>query len=182
VLLPANLIGAWVGVAFAAGAAGHTLAGGAVRGLVALLVAVAVYYTLIAVLGEGIRTIGATHAAVVWGSTAVIVGPLLGAAGQAWRRRTGWWRAMAVGPLSAALIAEGLVFGAERLAAVDRLAEDPGAIVLGLEIAVGAVLPLVLLPRGERLRSYAATLGLTIVGVATLATVDDIIRTIADTF
>jgi hypothetical protein len=178
VLLPANLIGAWVGVAFAAGAAGHTLAGGAVRGLVALLVAVAVYYTLIAVLGEGIRTIGATHAAVVWGSTAVIVGPLLGAAGQAWRRRTGWWRAIAVAPLSA----EGLVFGAERLAAVDRLAEDPGAIVLGLEIAVGAVLPLVLLPRGERLRSYAATLGLTIVGVATLATVDDIIRTIADTF
>jgi hypothetical protein len=168
-----------VAVAFAAGAAGRTIAGGAVRGLVALLVAVAVYYGLIAVLGEGIRAIGATHAAAVWGAVAVVAGPLVGAAGETWRRRTGWRRAIAVAPMAGTLIAEGLVFG---VWPPWPPGVDPVALVLAIEVGLGLALPLVLLRPGERWRGYVATGLFAVAAVATLPVLVDLVRGIADRF
>ena len=88
-LVPTNAVGAWLAVAFVAGATGRTVPFGALRGLVALLAAVAAYYLLIRLSGEGIRSVGAAHAATIWGVVAMIVGPALGAAGATWRRGRG---------------------------------------------------------------------------------------------
>jgi hypothetical protein len=145
-------------------------------------VAVGVYYALIALLGEGIRVTGAAHAAVVWGSVAIVAGPLLGAAGETWRRRSGWPRVLAVAPLAATFVAEGVVFGLDRVAAIDRLPSDPGALILAAEVAVGGLLPALLLPAGERLRGYVATISLAVVGVVSLGVVVDLVRAVADTF
>jgi hypothetical protein len=80
-LIPANLIGVWLGVAFVLGASARTIPTGALRGVIGLLSAVAAYYVLIAVFGQGIRAIGASHAATIWGAVALLAGPVMGAAG-----------------------------------------------------------------------------------------------------
>src|SRR6478609_8909917 len=66
-LIPANMIGIWLGVAFALGASARTIPTGALRGLIGLLSAVAAYYLLIAIFGHSFRAIGASHAATIWG-------------------------------------------------------------------------------------------------------------------
>jgi len=164
------------------GASARTIPTGALRGLVGLLAAVAAYYLLFAVLGHGIRVIGAAHAATIWGGVALVAGPILGAAGAVWRRGAGWPRAIAVALLAAALIAEGVVFGAKRLVAVDELIHDPGALILAAEIVAGLAIPWLLLRRGERLRGYLATLTLALVAAAAIGPVTSMIRTIADRF
>jgi Family of unknown function (DUF6518) len=181
-LLPANAIGAWLGVAFVLGASARTIPTGALRGLIGLLSAVAAYYALIAIFGQGFRAIGASHAATIWGGVALVAGPIMGLAGGAWRHATGWPRAFAVGVLAAALIAEGFVFGAGRLVHVDQLAVDPGALVLAVEMLLGAALPWLLLRRGERLRGYLATGALAVVAAAAIGPVIGVIRAIADRF
>src|SRR4249919_1081272 len=130
-LIPANMIGIWLGVAFALGASARTIPTGAIRGLIGLLAAVAVYYLLFATLGEGYRATGAGHAATVWGLVALLAGPVVGGSGAVWRHGSGRPRATAVAVLAAALIAEGVVFGVTRLVHVDRLANDPGALLYG---------------------------------------------------
>ena len=137
-LIPANAIGAWLGIAFILGASARTIPTGVLRGLIGLLSAVAAYYLLNAALGQGFRVIGASHAATVWGAVALLAGPLMGGAGSVWRYGQGWPRAIGVGILAAALIAEGLVFGAGRLVHVDQLGTDPGAFLLAVEIVLGA--------------------------------------------
>jgi hypothetical protein len=181
-LLPANAIGAWLGVAFALGASARTIPTGALRGVIGLLSAVAAYYALNAIFGQGYRVSGASHAATIWGAVALVTGPVMGLAGGTWRHATGWPRALAVSVLAAALIAEGVMFGAGRLARVDELGTDPGALLLGLEIVLGAVLPLVLLPRSERLRGYLATAGLAVAGALAIGPVSTLIRAVADRF
>jgi len=180
--IPVNAIAAWLGVAFVLGASARTIPTGALRGLVGLLSAVAAYYLLIGLLGEGFRAIGATHAATVWGAVALLAGPLFGLAGATWRWGRGWPRAIAVGLLAAALIGEGASFGAGRLAHLDQAIQDPGAVVLAAEIVLGAVLPWVLLPRGERLRGYLATIALAVVAVTAIGPVVAFIRGAADRF
>ena len=105
-LIPANMIGVWLALAFALGASARTIPTGALRGLIGLLAAVAVYY-LLYTLGAGYRAIGAGHAATVWGLVALIAGPVMGGAGAVWRHASGRPRAVAVAVLAAALIAEG---------------------------------------------------------------------------
>jgi hypothetical protein len=181
-LIPANAIGAWIGAAFALGASARTVPTGALRGLIGLLCAVAAYYVLTGTFGEGFRSIGASHAATVWGAVALIAGPIAGAAGGAWRHTTGWPRAIAVALLSAALIAEAVVFGAGRINSVDRLVHDVGALVLVVEAAIGLALPWLLLRPSERLRGYAATAAVTAAGLVALGPVVTFVRGLADRF
>jgi len=180
--IPANTIGAWLGVAFALGASARTIPTGALRGLIGLLSAVAAYYLLVATLGHGIRVVGAGHAATIWGAVALLAGPLLGLAGATWRRGQGWPRVVAVGLLAAALMAEGLVYGVGRREPLDRLVADPGALVLAAETALGLLLPAVLLRRGERLRGYFATAALTVLAALAIGPVTTALRTLADRF
>jgi hypothetical protein len=181
-LIPANNIGVWLGIAFALGASARTIPTGALRGLIGLLAAVSAYYLLFATLGSGFRAIGAGHAATVWGTVALLAGPVLGGAGAVWRHGAGWPRSIAVAILSAALIAEGVVFGAGRIARVDELATDPAALLFAAEVAVGAILPAVLLRPGERLRGYLATVALAVAAGALIGPVVELVKGLADRF
>ncbi len=181
-LIPANAIGVWLAVAFVLGGSARTIVTGALRGLIGLLAAVAAYYLLIAVFGTGVRSIGAPHAATVWGLVALIAGPVLGGSGAVWRHGTGWPRALGVAVLAAALVGEGVVFGGPRLIHVDQLGQDPGAFLYLVEIVIGLALPFVLLRRGERLRGYLATAGLAVIAGLAIGPVTTLVRGIADRF
>lgn len=181
-LLPVDLIGVWLGVAFALGTSARTVPTAALRGLVGLLSAIAAYYLLIATFGVGIRAIGASHAATVWGIVALVAGPTLGAAGGIWRHRSGWPRAASVALLAAALLGEGVGFGADRWLAVSGLPSDPNTLVLSTEAVIGLVLPWLLLPRDERLRGYLATICLAAAAAVAIGPVTALIRGIADRF
>jgi hypothetical protein len=181
-LIPANAIGAWLGIAFALGASARTIPTGALRGLIGLLSAVALYYLLIAAFGQGFRVIGAPHAATIWGAVALIAGPVMGGAGAVWRYGSGWPRAIGVAILSAALIGEGIVFGGARLVRLDQAAADPGAILLAVEAVFGLALPFFLLRRGERLRGYVATGALSAAAAVAIGPVTTLLRELADRF
>jgi hypothetical protein len=174
-LIPANAIGAWVGVAFLLGASARTVPTGALRGVIGLLSGVAAYYLLISLSSIGIRVVGAPHAATIWGAVALLVGPVFGAAGGAWRHWRGWPRVLAVGLVSAALIAEGIVFGGLRLG-------DAGGVLLTVEAVIGALLPVVLLRPGERLIGAAAALVMAVAAGLAIGPVTGLVRGIADRF
>jgi Family of unknown function (DUF6518) len=174
-LIPANAIGAWLGLGFLLGASARTAPTGALRGLVGLLSAVAAYYLLISISAAGFRVIGAPHAATIWGAVALVAGPIYGAAGGVWRHWRGAWRATAVGLLAASFIAEGVVFGRLRTG-------DAAGIFYLVEIAIGLAIPLFLLRPRERLLGYAATGLLALaIGVA-IEPVTAVVRGIADRF
>jgi hypothetical protein len=181
-LVPANAIGAWLGVAFVLGASARTIPTGALRGVIGLLSAVAAYYVLIAIFGQGYRVIGASHAATIWGAVALLAGPIMGLAGATWRHGTGWPRAIGVALLASALFAEGFVFGAPRLIHVEQLVYDPGAFLFGAEMILGVILPWVLLRSGERMRGYLAAAALAIIAALAIGPVTAVIRGIADRF
>lgn len=181
-LIPANAIGPWLAVAFGLGASARTIPTGAARGLVGLVAAVVGYYLLTAVFGSGIRAIGASHAATVWGVVAFIAGPIMGGAGAVWRYGTGWPRAVGVGLLAAALIGEGIVFGGARILRFDQYAVDPGALLFLAEILIGLALPFALLRAGERLRGYAATGALAVAAAVAVGPITTLVRQVADTF
>jgi hypothetical protein len=87
-----------------------------------------------------------------------------------------------VAGLSAALIAEGLVFGAQRLVHIGQLAQDPGAIVLAVEVGLGLALPWLLLRRGERRAGYAAVFVLAVVAAVAIGPLTSMLRGLADRF
>lgn len=180
--IPANAIGAWLGLAFVLGSTARTIPTGALRGLIGLLSAVGAYYLLIGLLGDGFRAIGASHAATVWGAVALIAGPLFGLAGGTWRHGHGVPRALAVAILGAALIGEGLGFGADRWANLDQIGTDPAAVVLALETALGVALPALLLRKGERLVGYLTLAVFAVVAVLAIGPLTTVLRAIADTF
>ena len=111
VLLPANAVGAWVGVAFVSGPWPGGLVGGLVRGLIALagrrrrLRPADRRARLRRRLGRGV------HARHVWGAVGLCRGPSSALAGATWRHgerpAAGDRRRL----LAAALVAEGVVFG-----------------------------------------------------------------------
>ena len=176
-LIPANLVGAWALVAFGAGAGARSVAGGAGRGLFALLAAVAVYYLAYGLFGEGWRAAGAARAATIWGLVALVAGPTLGLAGGLWRHRTGALRSLAIALPAGVLLAEGIVFQAS-------VPNDPAARALLLaEAALGLALPL-LLVRGARWRAIAVGAAVVVagIGVAAMLIVLPALRAAADTF
>jgi hypothetical protein len=180
--IPANAIGAWLGLAFILGSTARTIPTGALRGLIGLLSAVGAYYVLVGLLGDGFRAIGASHAATVWGAVALIAGPLFGLAGGTWRHGHGIPRALAVAILGAALIGEGLGFGATRWTNLDQIGTDPAAVVLALEAALGLALPALLLRKGERLVGYLTLAVFAVVAVVAIGPLTTVLRAIADTF
>lgn len=181
-LIPANMIGVWLGLAYLLGASARTIPTGALRGLISLLSAVLAYYLLFAILGDGFRAIGASHAAVVWGAVAVLAGPIMGGAGAVWRHATGWPRAIGVAVLAAGLFAEGFAFGIPRLVHVEELVHDPGALLFGAELVIGLSLPWLLLRPGERSRGYAALVALAVVAAIAIGPITTILRGLADRF
>jgi len=180
-LVPANAIGAWLGVAFVAGATGRTIPLGALRGLLALAAAVATYYLLIRLTGEGIRAVGAAHAATVWGMVAMVAGPVMGAAGATWRHGRGWPRAISVSLLAAALVAESIGLGAPYLLA-GRLTVDPGTILMAAMALLGFLLPALLLGRGERLRGYISLGAIAAAAILAIRPTVDLVRELANRF
>ena len=155
-LIPANAIGAWLGVAFVLGASARTIPTGALRGVIGLLSAVASTTSSSAIFGQGYRAIGASHAATIWGAVALVAGPVMGGAGAVWRHGAGWPRAIGVALLASALFAEGFVFGAPRLIHVDQIHVDPGALLFGAEMILGLALPWLLLGARARARLRGA--------------------------
>ena len=175
VLIPANAIGAWLGLGFLLGASAKTVPTGALRGLIGLLSAVAAYYALISIFAVGFRLIGASHAATTWGAVAVIAGPVFGAAGGAWRHWEGNGRSFAVALLAASLVAEGIAFGELRTG-------DAAGVFYLIEIAIGLLIPALLLRNRERLIGYVATVTLAIaIGIA-IEPVTALVRAAADRF
>jgi|GEM_PF-1181948 hypothetical protein len=181
-LIPANAIGAWLGVAFVLGASARTIPTGALRGVIGLLSAVAAYYVLIAIFGQGYRAIGASHAATIWGAVALLAGPVMGGAGAVWRHGVGWPRAIGVALLASALFAEGFVFGSPRLIHVDQLIHDPGAFLSAAEMVLAVILPWILLRRGERARGYLAAAALAVIAALVIGPVTTVVRGLADRF
>ena len=106
----------------------------------------------------------------------------MGGAGAVWRHGAGWPRSIAVGLFSAGLLAEGVVFGVGRLAGIEQLTSDPGALLLGAEIVIGVILPFVLLRPGERLRGYLATATLALVAGVSIGPVVALLKELADRF
>jgi hypothetical protein len=176
-LVPANLVGAWALLAFVAGAGARSVVGGAARGLIALLAAVATYYLAYSILGEGWRAAGAFRAATIWGAVAVLAGPALGLAGGAWRHGTGWVRPAGIAVPSGILIAEGLLFQVQ-------VPNDVAArSMLTVEVVVGLALPLVAV-RGWRARAVAIGLAVLVATSAILGLLVLLpaLRSAADTF
>jgi uncharacterized protein DUF6518 len=175
VVIPANAIGAWLGLGFLLGASAKTVPTGALRGLVGLLSAVAAYYLLISIFAAGFRLIGASHAATTWGAVALVAGPVFGAAGGGWRHWVGYRRAFAVGLLAAAFVAEGIAFGKLRTA-------DVAAIFYLVEIGIGLAIPALLLRPRERIAGYAATVLLAVAIGFAIEPFIALVRSAADRF
>ncbi len=163
----ANAAGPWLVTAFAVGAVVGAPVAGAITATAALFAAVATYYLTIYALGFSVADL--MRSAGVWLAVSVVVGPGLGAAGGAWRRpRRPLHRIGAVALLAGLLAAEAVLrlIQVEAWTGLDLARTD---IQVGLiELAVAAVLPALLLSRGERLGGYLAT-AIAVVG-ATLLT------------
>ncbi|HET9540580.1 MAG TPA: DUF6518 family protein [Candidatus Limnocylindria bacterium] len=162
----ANAAGPWLVTAFVVGALAGAPLAGAITASAALVAALAVYYLTIYAIGYTVADL--TRSAGVWLAVAVVVGPLLGAAGGAWARpRRPFDRIGAVALLAGALAAEAILrlIQVQAWTGLDLARTD---VQVGLiELAAAVVLPAVLLAPGERLRGYLGTAIVT-VGAAIL--------------
>jgi hypothetical protein len=175
-------------VAFAVGAGAASLLRGALRGLVALVVATLAYYALIRVTGSRPANSAIEHASQVWLAVAVVAGPAAGLAAAIWRYRTGVLRAIAVALVGAVLVTEGLLglwqvggpFVGLGSDADSWFGIDPSAAVHLLEVAIGLAMPVVLLPvPRERLIAYGSVGALAIAGIPTAGVALDLLRRLA---
>jgi len=164
----ANAAGPWLVTAFAVGALAGAPLAGALTATAALAAAVAVYYLTIYLYGNTVAEL--VRSAGVWLAVSLVVGPLFGAAGGAWRRpRSRFGRIGAVALLAGTLAAEGILrlIQVEAWTGIDLARTD---IQVGLiELAAAAVLPAVLLSDGQRLRGYAATVGAAVAATIVIA-------------
>jgi hypothetical protein len=188
-LVPANMAGVWVLVAFCVGAGARSLPRGAARGLVTLALATLAYYALIRLTGSRPANSAIELATRVWGSVALLAGPLAGLSGAVWRHRTGPLRALAVALVATVLVVDGLLnswqagarlfvdpsSGVESLAGI-----DPVVGVSLLEVLVGFALPFVLLSvTRERFIAFASIGALGIAAIPVAAVALDLLRRIA---
>jgi hypothetical protein len=154
-----NLASPWGLVAFALGRLAGTRTRGATAGAAALLIGEATYYTRSLLAGFGFIS----YANLLWIVVAIVLGPLLGAAGAASKEEP--QRAWAAAAPSLLLIAESLFFLYDRriwlwdLAGRPELFQDLG--VVAMMLVTAAVLPVRLAIPRARLRTVY---GMAIVG------------------
>ena len=147
-----NAISPWLLVAFLVGAAMLDRAGAVVAGLATLVLALIGYYAMTQ-LRYGIG--GGTSSWIFWGLGAFVGGPVFGLAGHTWRTGEHRYRAMAIGLLAAAFLAEG---GYHLLV----LNEPP--VAAGFAI-VGLLVPLVLgRSTQDRVGAYVAAVPALVLG------------------
>lgn len=140
----ANAISPWLLVAFLVGSRMPDGRWAAVAGIATLLLALVGYYGMVQLrFGYG----GSTQTLVVWSTAAVVGGPVFGTSGRWWRVGDARQRAIAIGLLGAAAIAEGVYL----LTILPEPAVGAGFIVAG-------VLAPLLIGRswGDRRRGYVA--------------------------
>ena len=150
----ANAISPWLLVAFFIGAAMPDRGSAVVAGLATLVLALIGYYATTQ-LRYGIG--GGTSALIFWGLGAAVGGPVFGLAGHTWRTGEHRYRALALGLLAAAFIAEG---GYHLL-----VLSEPG-VAVGFAVA-GLLVPVVLgRSREDRLGAYVAAVPALALGAA----------------
>ena len=142
----ANAISPWLLVAFLLGSRMPDRRWAALAGIAALVLALVGYYAMIELrYGYG----ASTSSLVLWGTAALVGGPVFGIAGWSWRFEAGWRRAAAVGLLAACAIAEGVYL----------IAILPDPAVGAAFVLVGALVPLVFArSAADRGRAYLTVL------------------------
>jgi hypothetical protein len=158
----ANSGAIWVTVAFAVGALATSWRSAALAGTVSLLLAVGGYYTAAAVAGAGIST----GALLIWGGTAIVGGPVFGAAGWAWWTRRDRLEAAAAALLGAVYLAEGVY----TLLVVPAMA-PAGIVEVVVGVVLGAALPR---SRESRVTSLVLLIPLAVVGLAGYLVIDQL--------
>lgn len=150
----ANAISPWLLVAFLLGSRMPDRWWAALAGIAALALALVGYYALIELrYGYG----ASASSLLLWGSAAVVGGPVFGIAGWSWRFEAGWRRAAAVGLLAACAIAEGVY--------LIVILPDPA--VGTAFVIVGALVPLVFArSAADRGRAYVTVLPALALGAA----------------
>jgi uncharacterized protein DUF6518 len=133
----------WLCAAFLVGSLFDTITEAALGGLLTLVGAVFGYY----VSAKWFVSAGVNPSAVaIWVATAIVGGPVFGAAGEAWRRGAGWPRIAAVALLGGALVGESVY-----LAAYVR----SGLPVAAPMVVLGLTMPALLLRTGhDRARGW----------------------------
>jgi hypothetical protein len=170
----ANAAAPWFAVAFFVGSVQRSTRAGAAAAVVALVVAVAAYYAGIYAGGHTVAVLA--PAVAVWTAVAVLVAPLLGAAGAAWATGEARWRVRAAGLLAGALLAE----AAYRLVqhqfwtGIDLAATD--AQVALVDAAGGTLVAWLISPAGGRRAAFAIALGLAVLGAAGMWIVTELAR------
>jgi hypothetical protein len=127
---------------------------GAPQQIVALVVAVVAYYLGIYAAGNEVSDV--TRVAGAWVVVAVVVGPILGAAGGAWSGRTRH-RILGAGMLAGTLLAEAVfrLVQVEVWTGIDLARTE---IQIGLiDAAAGLLVPVLLLEPGEHVQGYAVS-------------------------
>lgn len=158
-----NLGWPWLAVAFAVGAAGSRPWLGGLYGGGALLIAVVSYYGTMFFSDYGlgvvdIGTMGLPSFVAVWLGLSVVGGPLFGGAGAVWAGAVHPWRSASVALLAGAIVGESLA-----LLLIGASFSVVGALVPGL--AIGSLLPMVLLPKRGRRIAYLLVVGIALIVV-----------------
>ena len=163
----ANAGGPWLVAAFLAGSRMPQLRHGALAGFVALAIADAVYYAVMAAGGQMADV--AQQAAVVWLAAAAVAGPAFGAAGSLWASGIDRRRVAGVAILAGGLLAEA-AYRFVQLEAWDGidLARTSMQVVV-VDAAVAVALPLLLLHRRPWGPAYATSIGLGIGGLGAIS-------------
>ncbi len=140
----ANAISPWLLVAFLVGSTMPRPTPAAIAGVATLALALVGYYAMVQLrFGYG----GSTNSLIFWGLGAIVGGPVFGVAGHAWRHGTRRVRAIALGLVAAAAIAEG---------GYHAIVLQDGGVAAGFVVA-GLVSPLILgRSREDRLGAYVA--------------------------
>lgn len=136
-----NLPSHWLVSAFAAGVIAKSRSAATLAATAALCLAVVVYYVAISWAGDR-PGVDLQRAALVWGSVALVAGPLFGLAGAVWMSGPRAMKPWAVGLLCGGFFGEAL-FILWRLGGFDP--NEPAVLFATGEFIVGLVLPFIML-------------------------------------
>lgn len=146
VSLTANSAGPWLLLAFLVGTRARSVPEGVLAGVIALTSGIAAYYVAHEFGGQAANreSMLATRA---WAPVAIAAGATFGAAGRSSLSKTQALRLIAVALIGGALVAEGVLILEESAAGSSR---QTFAVT---EMAVGLLMPMLILRNGERLQA-----------------------------